>query len=117
MVLFRRIEKIVNVDNKFAHIIVNLKVDNKIVENISREIDKENYSQNCFCIEYDYDYSKDRLYNVDSIEYYYIDIARQKHYFSCNYLELKLIEKLTLINVKKILRNKNKYSNVEFDMI
>ena len=68
MVLFRRIEKIVNVDNKFAHIIVNLKVDNKIVENISREIDKENYSQNCFCIEYDYDYSKDRYANASNIE-------------------------------------------------
>ena len=82
-------------------------VDNKYQE-IAREIDKENYSKDCFGICLGYDYKDFYIIKDDGKQLYYIDNIGNKHWFECEINE-KLFNDMT-----EMVKNNFKLSKGEY---
>ena len=95
LVLVKNIQRITDfeeVDNITTHIVVELKlVECKQLEEQAKAIDKENYSKECFGIEYNYIHNENKICLLD-YGMYYIDNNGDKHYLDCG--------KFNLINIK-----------------
>lgn len=123
LVLVKNIQRITDfkeVDNLTSHIVVELKLLNcKKLEEKAKQIDKENYSKDCFCIEYNYVHKEKRLYLLDC-GMYYIDINGEKHYLDCGRFNLANIKNSVLMEFNKFLKDKETYlknHNTDYDKI
>lgn len=87
----------------------------------AKEIDKENYSENCFGISFNYVYDDDKLYILNVPDHiYYIDNNGNKNYLEVNHLIINNLERIIMSEFKKFLKDKEKYikeNNVIYDII
>lgn len=123
LVLVKNIQRITDfeeVDNITTHIVVELKlVECKQLEEQAKAIDKENYSKECFGIEYNYIHNENKICLLD-YGMYYIDNNGDKHYLDCGKFNLINIKTSVLIEYKKFLQNKDEYlknHNTDYDII
>lgn len=123
LVLVKNIQRITDfeeVDNITTHIVVELKlVECKQLEEQAKAIDKENYSKECFGIEYNYIHNENKICLLD-YGMYYIDNNGDKHYLDCGKFNLINIKNSVLIEYKKFLQNKDEYlknHNTDYDII
>lgn len=123
LVLVKSIQRITDfeeVDNITTHIVVELKlVKCKQLEEQAKAIDKENYSKECFGIEYNYIHNENKICLLD-YGMYYIDNNGNKHYLDCGKFNLINIKTSVLIEYKKFLQNKDEYlknHNTDYDII
>ena len=123
LVLVNNIQRITDfeeVDNITTHIVVELKlVECKQLEEQAKAIDKENYSKECFGIEYNYIHNENKICLLD-YGMYYIDNNGDKHYLDCGKFNLINIKNSVLMEYKKFLQNKDEYlknHNTDYDII
>ena len=123
LVLVKNIQRITDfeeVDNITTHIVVELKlVECKQLEEQAKAIDKENYSKECFGIEYNYVHNENKICLLD-YGMYYIDNNGDKHYLDCGKFNLINIKNSVLMEYKKFLQNKDEYlknHNTDYDII
>ncbi len=123
LVLVKNIQRITDfeeVDNITTHIVVELKlVECKQLEEQAKAIDKENYSKECFGIEYNYIHNENKICLLD-YGMYYIDNNGDKHYLDCGKFNLINIKNSVLMEYKKFLQNKDEYlknHNTDYDII
>lgn len=123
LVLVKSIQRITDfeeVDNITTHIVVELKlVECKQLEEQAKAIDKENYSKECFGIEYNYIHNENKICLLD-YGMYYIDNNGDKHYLDCGKFNLINIKNSVLMEYKKFLQNKDEYlknHNTDYDII
>lgn len=123
LVLVKNIQRITDfeeVDNITTHIVVELKlVKCKQLEEQAKAIDKENYSKECFGIEYNYIHKEKALHLLD-YGMYYVDNNGNKNYMDCGKFNLINIKNSVLIEYKKFLQNKDEYlknHNTDYDII
>lgn len=123
LVLVKNIQRITDfeeVDNITTHIVVELKlVECKQLEKQAKAIDKENYSKECFGIEYNYIHNENKICLLD-YGMYYIDNNGDKHYLDCGKFNLINIKNSVLMEYKKFLQNKDEYlknHNTDYDII
>lgn len=123
LVLVKNIQRITDfeeVDNITTHIVVELKlVKCKQLEEQAKAIDKENYSKECFGIEYNYIHNENKICLLD-YGMYYIDNNGDKHYLDCGKFNLINIKNSVLMEYKKFLQNKDEYlknHNTDYDII
>lgn len=87
----------------------------------AKEIDKENYSEDCFGISFNYVYDDDRLYILNVPDHiYYIDNNGNKNYLEVNHLIINNLERIIMVEFKKFLKDKEKYikeNNVMYEII
>ena len=121
LVLVKNIQRITDfeeVDNITTHIVVELKlVECKQLEEQAKAIDKENYSKECFGIEYNYIHKEKALLDYGM---YYVDNNGNKNYMDCGKFNLINIKNSVLIEYKKFLQNKDEYlknHNTDYDII
>lgn len=123
LILVREIQKItdfVEREELTSHIVVELKLVNcKELENIGKEIDKENYSKDCFGIDFYYIHSTKKIYALDN-GLYYLDNNGRKNHIGSSRLELGNIIRSIHFEYGKFLKDKNKYlkeNNTDYDLI
>lgn len=123
LILVKNIQRITDfeeVDNITTHIVVELKlVECKQLEEQAKAIDKENYSKECFGIEYNYIHNENKICLLD-YGMYYIDNNGDKHYLDCGKFNLINIKNSVLMEYKKFLQNKDEYlknHNTDYDII
>ena len=123
LVLVKNIQRITDfeeVDDITTHIVVELKlVECKQLEEQAKAIDKENYSKECFGIEYNYIHNENKICLLD-YGMYYIDNNGDKHYLDCGKFNLINIKNSVLMEYKKFLQNKDEYlknHNTDYDII
>ena len=123
LILVRKIQRITDFDDTnglTSHIVVELKLVNcKKLEEKAKQIDKGNYSKDCFCIEFNYVYNEKKLYMLDS-GLFHIDNNGEKHFLECNRYNLSNIKNSVLIEYNKFLKNKKNYikeHNICYDVI
>lgn len=123
LVLVKNIQRITDfeeIDNITTHIVVELKlVECKQLEEQAKAIDKENYSKECFGIEYNYIHNENKICLLD-YGMYYIDNNGDKHYLDCGKFNLINIKNSVLMEYKKFLQNKDEYlknHNTDYDII
>ena len=123
LILVRKIQRITDFDDTnglTSHIVVELKLVNcKKLEEKAKQIDKGNYSKDCFCIEFNYVYNDDNFYLLDD-GLYYIDNDGKKNFLECNRTELINIVNSVELEFRKFLKDKEKYikkNNVSYDVI
>ena len=88
-------------------------------EEQAKAIDKENYSKECFGIEYNYIHNENKICLLD-YGMYYIDNNGDKHYLDCGKFNLINIKNSVLMEYKKFLQNKDEYlknHNTDYDII
>ena len=94
-------------------------VECKQLEEQAKAIDKENYSKECFGIEYNYIHNENKICLLD-YGMYYIDNNGDKHYLDCGKFNLINIKNSVLMEYKKFLQNKDEYlknHNTDYDII
>lgn len=125
LILVRQIQKIadfVEVSGvETSHIVVELKLLGcKDLEKQGMAIDKEDYSKDCFGIEFNYIHSINKLCVLDS-GMYYMDIKGEKHYLKINKLQMGNIARSTMFEYKRFLKDKKEYlkenSNVIYELV
>lgn len=123
LILVRQIQRITDfsdVNGLTSHIVVELKLVNcQKLEEKAKQIDKENYSKDCFCIEFNYINNEKKLYMLDS-GLFYIDNNGEKHFLECNRYNLSNIKNSVLIEYNKFLKDKKNYikeHNICYDVI
>ena len=87
----------------------------------AKDIDKEDYSEDCFGISFNYVYDDDRLYILNVPDHiYYIDNNGNKNYLEVNHLIINNLERVIMAEFKKFLKDKKKYikeNNVMYEII
>ena len=87
----------------------------------AKDIDKEDYSEDCFGISFNYVYDDDKLYILNIPDHiYYIDNNGNKNYLEVNHLIINNLEKVIMAEFKKFLKDKEKYikeNNVIYDIL
>lgn len=121
LILVREIQRVTDFEeDKTSHIVVELKLVNyDKLEEQAKQIDKENYSKDCFGIEYNYVHNEEKLYVLDD-GMFYVDNLGNKHFIECGKSNLKIIERCVLMEYKKFLKDKEKYlknHNMTYDVI
>lgn len=123
LVLVKNIQRITDfeeVDNITTHIVVELKlVECKQLEEQAKAIDKENYSKECFGIEYNYIHNENKICLLD-YGMYYVDNNGNKNYMDCGKFNLINIKNSVLMEYNKFLKNKECYlknHNTDYDII
>lgn len=123
LVLVKSIQRITDfeeVDNITTHIVVELKlVECKQLEEQAKAIDKENYSKECFGIEYNYIHNENKICLLD-YGMYYVDNNGNKNYMDCGKFNLINIKNSVLMEYNKFLKNKECYlknHNTDYDII
>lgn len=113
LILVKQLEKIVdfvennNVDT--TNIFVDLELINcNELEKQAMKIDKENYSKDCFQIEYNYIHSTNELHLI-GYGIFYINIYGEKNYLDIDKIHLGNIERSVMLELNKFLKDKNKY--------
>jgi len=117
----REIQRVTDFEEDMtSHIVVELKLVNyDKLEEQAKQIDKENYSKDCFGIEYNYVHNEEKLYVLDD-GMFYVDNLGNKHFLECSKSNLKIIERCVLMEYKKFLKNKEEYlknHNMSYDVI
>lgn len=123
LVLLKKIDSIfefVDTRGLNSNIVCELKLLNcKDLEEKAKQIDKENYSQDCFGIEFNYLYNEKKFYMLD-FGLYYIDNLGRKHFLECEKWHINNIIRQLDCEFKKFLQNKEKYSKdngIDWDII
>lgn len=123
LILVREIQRITEFEDEngnTSHIVIELDLINcKDLEEKAKQIDKENYSNKCFGIEYNYVHNEDKLYVLEN-GLFYIDNCGDKHFIECKNHHIRNITKATLFEFKKFLNNKEKYlenNNTEYSIV
>lgn len=87
----------------------------------AKDIDKEDYSEDCFGISFNYVYDDDRLYILNVPDHiYYIDNNGNKNYLEVNHLIINNLERVIMAEFKRFLKDKEKYikeNNVMYEII
>lgn len=123
LILLNKIERITEFDDTNginSHIVCELKLLNyKNLEEKAKQIDKENYSKDCFGIEFSYVYNENKFYVLD-FGIFYIDNNGRKNFLECEKKHIISVQRQMEIEFTKFLKNKEKYSkdnNVDWDII
>lgn len=123
LILVNKLDRIVDFEDKEAcEINVELKLvncDNLVKQ--AKEIDKENFCNECFGISFNYIYDDDKIYilNVPNC-IYYIDDNGEKNYFEVKDYIINNIKRIVMAELKKFIQDKNKYilrNNIYFEKI
>lgn len=113
IIQLKQIERIVDFVENNSVDTTNIFVDLELIncdelEKQAMKIDKENYSKDCFQIEYNYIHSTNELYPIgDGI--FYINIYGEKNYLDIDKIHLGNIERSIRFELNKFLKDKNKY--------
>lgn len=125
LILVRQIQKIVDFVEyngvETSHLVIELKLVNcETLEEKGKQIDKENYSKDCFCVEFNYIHSKNELCILDN-GLYYVDNNGDKHYLEVDKLHIGNIMRSTVFEYNKFLKDKKKYleenTNVFYELV
>lgn len=121
LLLVKKIEKIVEFEEGYE-VNVELKLLNcKELEDKAKEIDKENYSDNCFGISFNYVKDEDMIYiNFIPNCIYYIDEDGEKNYFEVEPYLINNIQRVLLVEIRKFVKDKENYiteNKVEYDNV
>lgn len=111
LILVDNIQRITNFKdgNGTFHIVADLKLlGHKDLKSRAKKIDKENYIEDCFCIDYNYIETENKLYLLDN-GFYYIDNDGNKHYMEINNIELSNIRTSVALELTNFFKNKEKY--------
>lgn len=123
LVLVNKLDRIVDFGDKEAcEINVELKLlncDNLVKQ--AKEIDKEDFCNECFGISFNYIYDDDKLYilNVPNC-IYYIDTNGEKNYLEVADYVINNIERIVMTEFKKFLQDKDKYmleNGTDYDIV
>lgn len=123
LILVNKLDRIVDFEDKEAcEINVELKLvncDNLVKQ--AKEVDKEDFCNECFGISFNYIYDDDKLYilNVPNC-IYYIDDNGEKNYFEVKDYIINNIKRIVMAELKKFIQDKNKYilrNNIYFEKI
>jgi hypothetical protein len=115
LVLVKSLEKITGFkeNNKIDtyEIVANLRLvncDNLVKQ--AKEIDKEDYNENCFCVSFNYVVDEDKLYilNVPNA-IYYVDMEGENNYLEVSDLIINNLERVIYAEFKKFLKNTDEY--------
>ena len=112
LILVNKLDRIVDFEDKEAcEINVELKLvncDNLVKQ--AKEIDKENFCNECFGISFNYIYDDDKIYRLNVPNcIYYIDTNGEKNYLEVADYVINNIERIVMTEFKKFLQDKNKY--------
>lgn len=125
LILVRQIQRIADFVEyngvETSHLVIELKLVNcKILEKKGKQIDKENYSKDCFGIEFNYIHSTKELCILDN-GLYYVDNNGDKHYLEVDKLHIGNIMRSTIFEYNRFLKNKKKYleenTNVLYELV
>lgn len=123
LILAKKIEKIVDFkDNEGCEIQVALKLINcdDLIKQ-AKDIDKEDYSEDCFGISFNYVYDDDRLYILNVPDHIcYIDNNGEKNYFEVENYIINNIKRIVMAELKKFIQDKNKYilkNNIYYEIV
>lgn len=119
--LLQRITDFVEEDKVTSHLVVELDLLNcKEFEEEGKRIDKENYSKDCFGIEFNYVHFTNELCILDE-GVFYINNNGDKTFLKVNNLLLGNIKRCVLFEYNKFLKDKENYlknNNVtEYDIM
>lgn len=123
LILVNKIEKIVDFkDNEGCEIQVALKLINcdDLIKQ-AKELDKENFCDECFGISFNYIYNDNKLYilNIPNC-IYYIDDNGEKNYFEVEDYIINNIKRIVMAELKKFIQDKNKYilkNNIYYEIV
>lgn len=113
LILVKQLERIVDFVENNSVDTTNIFVDLELIncdelEKQAMEIDKEDYSRDCFQIEYNYIHSTNKLYII-GYGIFYIDIDGEKNYLDVDKIHLGNIERSVRFELDKFLKDKDKY--------
>lgn len=113
LILVKQLERIVDFVENNSVDTTNIFVDLELIncdelEKQAMEIDKEDYSKDCFQIEYNYIHSTNKLYII-GYGIFYIDIDGEKNYLDVDKIHLGNIERSVRLELDKFLKDKDKY--------
>ena len=113
LILVKQLERIVDFVENNSVDTTNIFVDLELIncdelEKQAMEIDKENYSRDCFQIEYNYIHSTKELHLI-GYGIFYINIYGEKNYLDIDKIHLGNIERSVMLELNKFLKDKNKY--------
>lgn len=126
LVLLKRIDSIfefVDTRGLNSNIECELKILNcKDLEEQAKQIDKENYSQDCFGMEFNYVAEEDTFYVIGTNNIYYIDNNGRKNYLKCKNEDryARNIQRQLEVEFAKFVKDKEKYSkenNIDWSII
>ena len=126
LVLLKQIERIADFVEKEKVETTEINAQLKLVScdeliKQAKEIDKENYSENCFGISFNYVYDDDKLYILNVPDHiYYIDNNGNKNYLEVNHLIINNLERIIIAEFKEFLKDKEKYikeNNIVYDIL
>ena len=113
LILVKQLERIVDFVENNSVDTTNIFVDLELIncdelEKQAMKIDKENYSKDCFQIEYNYIHSTNKLHLI-GYGIFYINIYGEKNYLDIDKIHLGNIERSVRLELDKFLKDKNKY--------
>ena len=126
LMLLRKIENITDFEDTQGLISeIRAEIDLFNCEDIikkAKEIDKENYSKDCFGISFNYVHNEDKLYLLGDLDnaIYYVDNNGDNNYFKTSKININNLERQIMIEFKKFLQDKKKYTeenNVWYDVM
>lgn len=114
LVLLKQIQRVTDFEDTnglVSEIVAEVKLVNcKDLENQAKAIDKENYSKDCFGIDFNYIHNEQKLYLLGSeIGIYYVDNLGDKNYLKTSKIIVNNLERQIMQEYQKFLQNKDLY--------
>lgn len=114
LILLKQIQRITDFEDTnglVSEIVAEVKLVNcEDLENQAKAIDKENYSKDCFGIDFNYIHSEQKLYLLGSeIGIYYVDNLGNKNYFKTSNIIINNLERQIKKEYQKFLQDKDLY--------
>ena len=121
LLLIRQIQRVAEFEESYeVNVELNL-IGFDDIKKQAQEIDKEDYLESCFGVDFNYIKDEDMLYIINYPKsIYYIDNNGEKNYFEVNEIAINNIMRVLLIEMRKFKQDKEKYikdNNINYEEV